>query len=214
MVSGGTIRVLLVEDHELTRLGMVTFLGRVKDVQVVKDVGSAEAALKAFNVCNPDVAVIDYGLPNMTGVELCERLLKRRPNFPVVIFTGFMSDDVLRNALDAGAKAYIYKDAENRNLLKAIRTAVKGEYLLDTKAAGRVIGWANRTRTVGPGTPLSKKETDLLRLVARGASNVEIAEILGITTNTVKTYLRHTHEKLGTYSRAEAAAIAVKRGLL
>lgn len=208
------VRVLIVDDHEIVRAGLVALLRREKDIQVVGQAADAEDALSIFDECKPDVAVVDYGLPGMSGLELCERIIRLHPDFPVVILTNYMADDVLRNAVDAGARAYIYKDIEGKELMRAIRAAVKGESVLDTKAVGRVMEWANRTKNVGRGTALSKKETEVLRLVAAGASNAAIGRELFLSTNTVKTYLRRILQKLGCYTRAEAAAVATKRGLL
>jgi DNA-binding NarL/FixJ family response regulator len=129
------------------------------------------------------------------------------------MLTTFLDDAVIRNSLDAGAKAYVYKDVEGRDLKRAIRTVANGEAVIHDKAAARVMQWARSGSSRDP-VPLSRREVDVLRHVARGRTNGEIAAELDISINTVKTCLNRALRKLGCHSRTQAAALAAKRGLL
>lgn len=210
-------RVLIVDDHEIVRAGLEMLLRREDDIEVVAVAATAEEALTLMNDVVPDIAVIDYGLPKMTGVELCEHIGKNHPAVAVIMLTSFLDDQVIHSSLKAGAKAYVYKDVEAKDLKRAIRTVAQGGLVLDPKVAGRVLRWARRrgpSRLNDRDHPLSIRETDVLRMVARGATNIEIAQSMGVSVNTVKTYLQRALGKLGCHNRAEAAKLASKWGLL
>jgi DNA-binding NarL/FixJ family response regulator len=208
------VRVVVVDDHEIIRSGLSALLARDPDIHVVGMAANGEDGLDVIAACSPDVALVDYSLPRMSGVELCHEVVERHPDTAVVILTGFMGDDVVHQALEAGAKGYVYKDVEGRGLKQAIRAVAKGEAAFDPKVTARVLRWAHR-RSQGYGDgALSLREIDTLRLVANGATNKEIAESLHVSENTVKTYLRRATEKLNCHSRSEAAVVASRRGLL
>jgi DNA-binding NarL/FixJ family response regulator len=208
------IRIVVVDDHEIVRVGITALLSREDEVQVVGAAATAEEGLALIREVEPDIAVVDYSLPGMSGVELCERVTVRFPKVAVILLTTFLDDDVIMRALEAGARAYVYKDVEAVDLKRAIRTVARGEAVLDPKIAGRVAAWAHRRRFSAHDEPLSLRETEVLRLVTRGASNKEIATELYISENTVKTYLKRVLTKLDCHSRSEAAAVASRRGLL
>lgn len=208
------IQVVVVDDHEIVRAGLAALLGREEDIQVVGMAGSGEEGLELIMRVEPDVAVVDYSLPGMSGVELCDRVSVSNPDVAVVLLTTFLDDNVILKALDAGARAYVYKDVDSTDLKRAIRAVARGEAVLDPKVAGRVAAWAHKRRFSPDDEPLSLRETEVLRLVARGASNREIATELFLSENTVKTYLKRVLTKLECHSRSEAAALASRRGLL
>lgn len=208
------VSVVVVDDHEIVRAGLRTLLGRESDIHIAGMASTGEEGLDLVDETNPDVVVVDFGLPRMSGVELCEEILRRHPGKPVLILTTFLEDEVIQKSLEAGAKGYVYKDVEAKELKRAIRAVANGEAVLDPKVAGRVMGWVGKHRVIHGGQALSIRETEVLRLVARGASNEDAAEMLGLSLNTIKTYLQRALTKLGCHSRSEAAAIASKRGLL
>jgi DNA-binding NarL/FixJ family response regulator len=208
------IRVLVVDDHEIVRIGLRTLLGREQDMHVVGMAASGEETLPLVDELKPDVLVVDYSLGPMSGVEVCERVTADHPETSVIMLSTYLNDEVIQRSIQAGAKAYVYKDVEGRDLKRMIRTVAKGQAVLDPKVAGRVMHWASNRRSRPAEQGLSARETEILRLVARGATNVQISEAMGITLNTVKTYLRRAMEKLGCHSRAEAVAAASRRGLL
>jgi DNA-binding NarL/FixJ family response regulator len=207
------VRVVLVDDHEIVRAGLATLLDQEDDITVVGAAASAERAIELIDVLSPDVAVVDHNLPGMSGVALCEHLGARSPDVKVIILTTFLDDEIVSRAVEAGARAYLHKDVDATNLKRAIRAVARGEEVLDPKVAGRVTRWARASRS-GAEERLSAREIDVLRLAATGLANSEIAHRLGLSENTVKTYLRRTMQKLRCRSRTEAALVAAKRGLL
>lgn len=208
------VRVVVIDDHEIVRAGLGALLGRESDIHVVGMAATGEEGLDLIADLKPDVAVIDYSLPRMTGVEVCEEVVGKHPDTSVVVLTSFMHDEVILKSVEAGARAYVYKDVEGRDLKRAIRAVAKGEAVLDPKVTARVLRWAHR-RSVGYGDgALSMQEVEVLRHVTRGETNRAIAEAMCVSENTVKTYLRRLMEKLDCHSRSEAAAIASRRGLL
>lgn len=208
------IRVIVVDDHEIVRAGLGVLLSREPDLHIAGMAESGEEGLRLMDELSPDVAVVDYSLPGMSGVEVCQAAKVRHPQLPVIMLTTYLDDEVIQNSLEAGARAYVYKDVEGRDLKRAIRAVVRGEAVLDPKVAGRVARWAARARKLTGDSVLSARETEVIRLVARGASNLQIAEEMGLSINTIKTYVRRVLEKLECKSRSQAAAVASRRGLL
>ena len=208
------VRVVVVDDHAIVRAGLAALLGREPDIHVQGTASSGEEGIRLVRELEPDVAVVDYSLPGISGVEVCEILTRRTPSTPVVMLTSYLNDEVVHRAVEAGARAYVYKDVDGRQLARAIRSVARGEAVIDGKVAGRIMQWAQKRRTVSDMPALSPRETDILRLVARGAGNGQIAGDLGLSENSVKTYLQRALGKLNCHSRAEAAAVAAKLGLL
>jgi DNA-binding NarL/FixJ family response regulator len=209
-----TVSVVIVDDHEIVRAGLTTLLAREPDIRVIGTAATGQEGLRLIEELKPTIAVVDYSLPRMSGVELCEKIGQRFPKIPVIILTTFLEDTVVFQALEAGAKAFVYKDVEARDLKRAIRAVAKGQAMLDPKVAGRVMDWARKHRFSASDQPLSIRETEVLRLVATGSSNPEIADTLGLAPNTIKTYLQRAVSKLKCRNRSEAAAMASERGLL
>lgn len=207
------VRVLVVDDHEIVRSGLAMLLAKDAGIHVVGLVETGEEALRVLPEIEPDVALVDYRLPGMSGVELCEQITTRFPKVSVIMLTTFLDDGVIEGALRAGAKAYLYKEIEGRDLTEAIRAVMRGEGVLDPKVAGRVMGWAKKRRR-NDQQALSVRETDVLRLVAQGCATKEVAYKLGLTENSVKTYLARAMSKLNCHTRSQAAATAAKWGLL
>ena len=207
------VRVVIVDDHAIVRAGLAALLGREPDIHIIGMAASGDEGLHLVAELTPDVAVLDYSLPGMTGVELCERIVREVPGVAPIILTTYLDDVVVRRAIEAGARAYVYKDIEATDLVRAIRAVARGGAVLDPKVAGRVAKWAGQRRFAGD-PPLSTRETEVLRMVARGSQNRQIAVELGVTENTVRTYVRRILFKLGCTSRSEAAAVAARRGLL
>src|SRR4029079_15017576 len=136
---------------------------------------SGERGLELMASLRPDVAVLDYNLPGMSGVEICAEIVRRWPETHVLILTTFLDDNVIRNSIEAGAKAYVYKDVEGRDLKRAVRSVAAGNPVIDGKAAARVMRLARSGSSRDP-VALSARETDILRLVARGMTNNEIGK--------------------------------------
>ncbi|MHB8464961.1 MAG: response regulator transcription factor [Acidimicrobiales bacterium] len=208
------IRLVVVDDHEIVRAGLSALLAADPEIHVVATASDGPTALAAISEIRPDIAVVDYSMPGMTGLELCSELASRCPGVAVIILTTFLSDEVVSGAIEAGAKAFVSKDVDASDLKRAIRSVARGESVLDPKVAGRVADWAHRWRRGPLDHPLTARETDVLRLVAVGSTNRQIAERLVLSENTVRTYLKRLLFKLECHTRSEAAAVASRRGLL
>ena len=213
-MTSAPVRIVLVDDHPIVREGLRAMLSREVDMEVVATVPTAEDGLRVITALTPDIAVVDYRLPGMSGIQLCEVLKARHPEVSVIMLTSYLADVVVRGAIEAGARAFVYKDVDAVELKRSIRAVARGEAALHGAVTERVIGWALKASRGLVGQALSAREVEVLRLVAAGASNKEVANQLAVTVNTVKTYLTRTLQKLDCHSRAEAAAAAAKLGLL
>jgi two-component system response regulator DevR len=209
----GPIRVVICEDYEIVRDGLAAVLDREPDLHVVGKASTAEQTLALIPQLEPDVAVVDYRLPGMSGVQLCEKLGERHPQVAVIILTSYIDDEVMVGAMRAGARGFAFKDVGAVELKRVVRDVAQGKTRLDPTAAGRIFGWAQEGR-LAASESLSRREVEVLRLVAAGETNRDIARHLGLTDNTVRTYVKRALEKLGCHTRSEAAAIAAKRGLI
>lgn len=209
------VRVVLVDDHEIVRAGLSTLLAREPDIEVVGTAATGEAGLVLVRDLLPDILVVDYRMPGISGVEVCERVMAEHESVSVILLTTYLDDEVVLRSIQAGARAYVYKDVEAAELIRAVRAVAAGKAVLDPDVTARVIEWVSQRRRFSPEEQvLSVREVDVLRLVARGASNKAIALELDIAHSTVKTYLSRVMEKLGCHTRSEAATIAANRGLL
>jgi len=205
------IRVLIVDDHPVVREGLAAVLEDTKDVRVVGAVGSAEEALASVAVGLPDVVLLDLELPGMNGVDAIPRLTAAAPRPRVIVLTAYDTEERVLGALKAGAAGYLLKGAGAAEIVQAIRAVAAGGSYLTPRVAARVVAQVNAPRRSGR---LSDRERQVLRLVARGRSNKQIARDLGITERTVKFHMTSIFNKLGADNRAQAIAIAAERGLL
>ncbi len=205
------IRVLIVDDHPVVREGLAAVLEDTKDVRVVGAVGSAEEALASVAVGSPDVVLLDLELPGMNGVDAIPRLTAAAPRPRVVVLTAYDTEERVLGALKAGAAGYLLKGAGAAEIVQAIRAVAAGGSYLTPRVAARVVAQVNAPRRSGR---LSDRERQVLRLVARGRSNKQIARDLGITERTVKFHMTSIFNKLGADNRAQAIAIAAERRLL
>ncbi len=209
------IRVVLVEDHALTRAGLRTALEATGDVVVVAEAGDGISAESVIAAEVPSVAVIDIGLPGRDGVALT-RAIKAGVNPPrVVILTMHELDDEVLAALSAGADAYCVKSSDAATVLDAVRIVAGGGAYFDSRIAHVVMRRLGApTTTAAPDSPLTPRELDVLRLIADGVGNNEIAEQLHIGLGTVKAHIRDILEKLSANDRTQAAVNAMRRGYL
>ena len=212
----GPTRVLLVDDHAMVRRGLRDFLGMFEDIEVVGEAGDGQEALTATDRLRPDVVVMDLNLPRLDGVEATRELRATRPDVEVVALTGFVDEERVMAAIEAGAAGFLLKDAEPDDVAAAIRAARNGEMYLDPAVAGMV---ARQLRTPGGSaaladdTVLTPRERDVLALVAQGLPNRAIGDALGITERTARTHVSNILAKLGLTSRTQAALYAVEQGL-
>lgn len=205
------IRVMLVDDHEMVRSGLSTYLMVEDDLELVGEADNGRTALTVFDRCQPDVVLMDLKMPEMDGVEAAERMLKSKPEVKIIILSSFEEEQLIQSALQAGAIGYLLKDVSPGKLTEAIRAAWRGEPTLTPAAAQALLKTARQNPERQP--HLSPRETEVLQLLVEGASNQEIAQALFISPATVKTHVSSLFEKLGVNSRTEAAAYALKHQL-
>jgi DNA-binding NarL/FixJ family response regulator len=211
------IRVLVCDDQELVRAGYATILAAQPDIEVVGEVGDGRAAVSAAQRLRPDVVVMDVRMPLLTGIE-ATRLLAG-PGVPdpvkILVVTTFNLDEYVYDALRAGASGFLLKDARPADLIAAVRTVAGGESLLAPAVTRQLIGrFADRVRPAqGSIDALARREVEVLKLIAAGLSNAEIAASLVISPETVKTHVSRILAKLGLRDRVQAVVFAYRSGL-
>jgi DNA-binding NarL/FixJ family response regulator len=215
------IRVLLVDDQALFREGLETLLSVHRDVQVVGQASNGQEAVEVAAQVQPDVVLMDVRMPILNGVRATRRLKRAQPQCRVIVLTTFDDDEYVFDALRAGAVGYLLKDVASARLVEAIRAAARGESILEPSVAAKVIAEFTRVSSMVPSAqmeqlvePLSERELEILGLIARGASNREIADRLFIAEGTVKNHVTHILGKLDVRDRTQAALKARELGLL
>lgn len=207
--------VVLVEDHALTRAGLRAALDGEADLRVVAEADDGPMGLVAIETHRPNVAVIDIGLPGMDGIELVRRARIVAPQTRIAILTVHDLETEILSALTAGADAYSLKTSPPDRIVAAIRTAAEGGAYFDPQIARVVLSNVGSTRLASEAeSPLTPRETDVLRLIASGTGNAEIAKSLHIGLGTVKGHIRDILEKLAAADRTQAAVLALRRGLI
>ena len=209
------IRVLIVDDHAVVREGLRAFLELQDGLEVVGEAGDGEEALTQAERLGPDVILMDLVMPRLDGVSAMLELRRRGSRSRVIVLTSFLDDDRLLPAIEAGAAGYLLKDVEPAELARAVRAARDGETLIAPTVAARLV----QAIADGSGRPaeperLTRREHDVLELIARGQSNKRIALELGISEKTVKAHVGHVLAKLGVADRTQAALLAVREGLV
>jgi DNA-binding NarL/FixJ family response regulator len=213
MESGARPRVVIVEDHALTRAGLRTALEANFDV--VAEAADGAAGWDAIAREHPDVAVVDIGLPAVDGVTLTKRVRTELPGTHVVIVTMLDLEDEVLAALGAGADAYCLKSSDTDRIVDAVRIASEGGAYFDPKIAHVVLSrFAEGTPAGMRPSPLTPRETEILRFIAEGQANTEIADTLHLGLGTVKGHIRDILEKLSASDRTQAAVVALKKGYI
>jgi len=209
-------RIILVDDHEVVRLGLKALLERHPQFEVVGEAGSARDALEQVAAMEPDVVVMDIRLPGTSGIEACEQIVDQFPNTKVIMLTSYAEDEMLFSAIRAGASGYVLKQIASEELVKAIEAVGRGEALLDPAVTQRVFQEVRRAvkeEEASAFAHLSQQEKHVLLLVSEGKTNREIAKSLFLGEGTVRNYVSSILSKLGVNNRAEAAAYAVEHNL-
>ncbi|HET8908170.1 MAG TPA: response regulator transcription factor [Ktedonobacterales bacterium] len=211
-----TITVLIVDDHQLVREGVRTFLQRQSDITVVGDAASGQEGLKLAAELVPDVVLMDLVMPEMDGVETTRRLKQISPSSQVIVLTSFDDDQHILPAIRAGALSYLLKDVSTAMLADAVRKAARGEVVMTPQVAKRVMQELRQGgRTPTPlDSDLSEREVEVLRLIAEGRSNIEISERLVISEHTVKRHVSNILSKLHLADRTQAAVYAWREGMV
>ena len=204
------IRVLLVDDHRLLLAGLRSLLDAVDDVEVVGTAADGVEAVELAEKLEPHVVLMDLSMPRMGGVEATREIVARQPDVQVVVLTSFSDQDLVLDAVAAGAVGYLLKDAEPGELVRGVRAAAAGESPLDAKVARTLL--ARQTERTSDAL-LSDREREVLTLVADGLANKQIARSLGISERTVKSHLTSVFQRIGVSDRTQAALWAERNGL-
>jgi two-component system, NarL family, response regulator DevR len=211
-----TYRILVVDDHEVVRLGLKTLLSNQEDFVVVDEAASADEAVEKTLLHRPDVVVLDIRMPGKNGIEACQEIKEALPEVAVIMLTSYAEDEMLFEAISAGAAGYVLKQGGGEELINAVHRVAEGDALLDPAVTQRVLArvrQATRQEQAAAFRDLTEQELRVLGLVSQGHTNKEIAKELFLGEGTVRNYVSSILSKLDLTNRAEAAAYAVRHGL-
>lgn len=207
------VRIMVVDDHEVVRFGLKSLLARHKDWEIVAEAGTVVDAIAQAAAHNPDIVVLDIRLEDGSGIDACREIVKQRPHTKVIVLTSFAEDELLFNAISAGAAGYVLKQVGNDDLVRAIETVLRGDSMLDPSVTGQVFARLRETNRSEAFTDLTDRELRVLALIAQGKTNREIAHTLHLGEGTVRNYVSSIFSKLQLSNRSEASAYAVRHNL-
>ncbi|MDA8234669.1 MAG: response regulator transcription factor [Clostridia bacterium] len=212
----GKIKVLIVDDHEIVRLGLSHFLGQYPDIEVVGAAGNVEEALLKTEQYRPDVVTMDICLKKSSGIDACREICNCFPETRVIILTSYGDEGTLMEAIFAGAKGYVLKDVGSDEIIRAVRAVYRDESLLDSVVTKKLLDQMRRNNRQSHDAleQLSAQEKKVLALIAEGKTNREIAETIYLSEKTVRNYVSNILAKLNLVNRTEAAAYAAKRKIV
>ncbi|OKP87489.1 MULTISPECIES: response regulator transcription factor [unclassified Paenibacillus] len=216
MEEAQAIKVLLVDDHEMVRIGLAAVLGTEDGIEVVGEAGSGEEGIRLAQEYNPEVVLMDLVMDGMDGIETTRQLLKLYPDCKVIVLTSYLDDEKMYPVIEAGAFSYLLKTSRASEVADAIRAAARGQSVLESQVASKMM---NRFRSNAKGgeapayKELTEREMEVLKLLAQGKSNQDIADQLIIGIKTVKFHVTNILAKLGVEDRTQAAIYAYKNGL-
>lgn len=212
----GKQRILLVDDHEVVRLGLKALLERNQNFEVIGEASTPREAVEKTKTLSPDVVVMDIRLPGGSGIEACQEITSTYPDIKVIMLTSYAEDEMLFSAIRAGAAGYVLKQIGGEDLVRAIEAVGRGEALLDPAVTQRIfqeVRKAAKEEEASAFSALTQQEKHVLLLVSEGKTNREIAKALFLGEGTVRNYVSSILSKLGVSNRAEAAAYAVEHNL-
>ena len=212
MTGSDRIRVLVVDDHKVVRMGLRTFIAVNEDLELVGEAGNGEEAVDQCAALHPDVVLMDLKMPVMDGPTAIEHIRARFSEVQIVALTSFDDESLAQRALEAGAIGYLLKDAEEDELVSAIRLASEGRGVVAPEAVQALVARSNDDESYE--VRLTEREQEILRMVAKGLTNPQIAERLVISVSTVNFHVHNVLDKLGAKTRTEAVSIAAREGLI
>jgi DNA-binding NarL/FixJ family response regulator len=204
---------MVVDDHEVVRFGLKNLLSRQPNWEVVTEAGSVTEAVAEAQKHELDVIVMDIRLSDGNGIDACREIMKRKKQTKVIILTSFAEDDLLFNAISAGAAGYVLKQVGNDDLIRAIETVVRGDALLDPSVTSQVLAKLREATRFEAFSDLTNQELKVLSLISQGKTNKEIATAMHLSGGTVRNYVSNIFSKLDLSNRAEATAYAVRHNL-
>lgn len=209
------IKVLLVDDHEMVRIGLAAVLGTEEGIEVVGEASSGEEGIRLAQEYRPDVVLMDLVMEGMDGIEATRQLLALHPDCKVIVLTSYLDDEKMYPVIEAGAFSYLLKTSRASEIAEAIRAAARGQSVLESQVASKMMNRFRQPKVEAPPAheELTEREMDVLRLLAQGKSNQDIADELIIGIKTVKFHVTNILAKLGVEDRTQAAIYAYKNGL-
>jgi two-component system, NarL family, response regulator DevR len=210
-----SIRILLVDDHEMVREGLKAMLQSEPDLEVVAETGLGREVPALLDASRPDIVLLDVRLPDMSGVEVCRQATRSHPDVKVIMLTTFVDPDLVDECIDAGARGYLVKDVRGMSLKENVRAVSRGQAVLAPEVAGGILDRVRERRSAEAGPPaLTQSQVAILGLMTRGFSNREIATEVHLSENTIKTHIQEIFRKLGVHNRVEAVMTATKHNWL
>ena len=209
------IKVLLVDDHEMVRIGLAAVLGTEEGIEVVGEASNGQDGIRLAQEYKPDVVLMDLVMEGMDGIETTRRLLQQVPDCKVIVLTSYLDDEKIYPVIEAGAFSYLLKTSRAQEIAQAIRAAVKGQPILESQVASKIMNRFRQPKEAAPAhQELTDREMEVLRLIASGKSNQEVADELFIGVKTVKFHVTNILAKLGVEDRTQAAIYAYRHGLV
>ncbi|QWG49263.1 response regulator transcription factor [Bacillus mycoides] len=208
--------VLIVDDHFVVREGLKLIIETSDSFQIIGEAANGEEALSFIEKKKPDVILMDLNMPKMSGLETIEALNKKQNHTPIIILTTYNEDELMLKGIELGAKGYLLKDTDRENLFRTLEAAIRGEILLQPNIMEKIVKYKRKEVHADKVAEnnLTDKELFVLKAIARGYKNKEIAFDMGIAERTVKAYLTNIYNKLGVNSRSEAVAVSIERKLI
>ena len=207
MDSSPTIRILSVDDHELVRKGIAAILATESDLQLVAEAGHGEEAVRLFRQFVPDVTLMDLRLPDKNGVDTAREIRREFPEAKIIALTSYDGDQDIYRALEAGVRGYLLKEMVHTEIVRAIRIVFSGKRFIPNEVSQQLNGFF-------PEVALTRREVEVLSLIARGFGNKEVGDVLGTASGTVKAHVQSILSKLGAKDRTHAVTIALRRGII
>lgn len=208
------IKVLLVDDHEMVRIGLAAVLGTEEGIEVVGEASNGHDGIRLAQEYRPDVVLMDLVMDGMDGIETTRRLLQLYPDCKVIVLTSFLDDEKMYPVIEAGAFSYLLKTSRASEIAQAIRAAARGQSILESQVASKIMNRFRQPKpTAAPHEGLTEREMEVLKLIAKGKSNQEVADELYIGIKTVKFHVTNILAKLGAEDRTQAAIYAFRHGL-
>lgn len=208
------IKVLLVDDHEMVRIGLAAVLGTEDDIEVVGEASNGKEGVRLAEEYRPEVVLMDLVMEGMDGIETTRRVLEKVPDCKVIVLTSYIDDEKIYPVIEAGAFSYLLKTSRAGEIAQAIRSAVKGQPILESQVASKIMNRFRQNKQQSlPHQELTDREMEVLRLIAKGKSNQDVADDLFIGVKTVKFHVTNILAKLGVEDRTQAAIYAFKHGL-
>lgn len=209
-----TIRVLLVDDHEVVRVGLRSLLSMYPKIEIVGEAANADQSIELAMRKKPDIVLMDIRIPGKSGIDACREIKKMLPSTNVIMLTSFDDENEIHESILAGASGYILKEIGSQDLIHAIEEVAEGKSLLDPKITDKVFRKIRETKQEESALAgLTYQEKQILSLIAKGKTNREIAEIMILSEKTIRNYVSQILDKLNLHNRAEAAAFAVRHHL-